>query len=313
MIRLHAALVLASASLLIHGCAAAAIPLVAGGAIMRSDGKAQSAKRRAAVAEARATKPGRAAMAAEGAKTAPAAAAPQTIVPTDLTELPPPGAGEDAAMVLQAYQGLWAYLSAEVARRKRGEPLRPVVLDPRATLDAPRYVPCEGKPLAVIFDLDESPTRSADPDAQWRRWNGDERDAIVAVPGAVEGVEAARREGIAVIFTSARSPDGAAGVVAALDQLGFGRLEPGKTLYLRGQAPADATRRAVATSHCVIALVGDAFEDFSSLLPKAGEAKMQAMAVTDTMVAPLWGAGWFLLPNPVRSTAIPSTNPTGVK
>ena len=306
--RLRAALVLASASLLSHGCVAAAIPLVAGGAIVRSDHQTKPPKRDAKARAAKAAEPVRLAVATEAAETASAG-----VIPTNLTALPPPGAGEDAAMVLQAYQGLWAYLSTQVAKRKRGEPLRSVVLEEGATLDAPRYVPCGAKPLAVIFDLDENPAKSADPDGPWRRWHGDERDAIIAVPGAVEGVEAAQREGIAAIFTSARSPDSATGVVAALERLGFGAVEPGRTLYLRGGASAEGARRTIAASHCVIALVGDSLDDFSSLLPKLGEARIQSMAVTDTMVAPLWGAGWFLLANPVRSTATASSNPLGGK
>src|SRR5690606_37945333 len=122
----------------------------------------------------------------------------------------------DAALSLQAYQALWTYLAGQAAKRQRGEPVRSVVLAAGATLDAPRYVECDDKPLAVLFDLDENPAKSADPDARWRRWKGDGSDLLVAVPGAVDGVEAARREGITVIFTSERAPDGAAGVVATL-------------------------------------------------------------------------------------------------
>ncbi|ODP38526.1 hypothetical protein [Sphingomonas turrisvirgatae] len=296
MIRLRAALVMASASLLIHGCVAAAIPLAAGGAIARGErSKAREARSVAVQADDPASAP--------------------LVVTTTLTALPPPGgaAGEHAAEALQGYQGLWTYLAAQAAKRARGEPLRSAVLDTGAALAAPRYVACDKKPLAMLVDIDEDAAKSADPDARWRRWNGDARDAIVAAPGALEGVEAARREGIAVIFTSARSPESATGVIAALDQLGFGRLELGKTLYLQGQASADAVRRGIAGDYCVIAIVGDAFEDFRSLLPASGQAQMQSMAVTDTMVAPLWGAGWFLLPSPVRSTAVPSINPTGGK
>ncbi len=225
--------------------------------------------------------------------------------------LPPPssGGGAQAAQSLQGFQALWQHLSAQADRRKRGEPVRSVVLAPDARLDAPGFASCGDKPLAVLFDLDESRETATDPDARWRRWRGDGTDALVAAPGAVEGVEAARREGVAALFVSARSPDSAAVVVATLSRLGFGTLEPGRTLFLRGgDAPADATRQAVAASHCVIALVGDELSDFSALLDAAGGDNGQN-AATQTMVAPLWGAGWFLLPNPVRSTAARATNP----
>lgn len=225
--------------------------------------------------------------------------------------LPPPssGGGAQAAQSLQGFQALWQHLSAQADRRKRGEPVRSVVLAADARLDAPGFASCGDKPLAVLFDLDESRDSATDPDARWRRWRGDGTDALVAVPGAVEGVEAARREGVAALFVSARSSDSAAVVVATLSRLGFGTLEPGRTLFLRGgDAPADATRQAVAASHCVIALVGDELGDFSALLDAAG-GDDGSNAATQTMVAPLWGAGWFLLPNPVRSTVARATNP----
>lgn len=310
MIPLRAAMIVASASLLTGGCVAAAIPAVAGGMIVRSerakDKRKQPARQKPAEPVARSPVAG-----------GQADGTPPVVVPTVLTELPAPGgagaAGEDAATVLQAYQGLWSYLTAQAARRQRGEPLRSVVLDRGATLAAPRYVACGNKPLAVLFDIDENPAKSRDPDARWRRWYGDERDSLAAVPGVVEGVDAARRDGIAVVFMSGRSTEGAGGVIAALDRLGYGRFEMGKTLFLHADATADPARRAIAADHCVIAMVGDALEDFSSLLPTMGEEKMQAMAVTDTMVAPLWGAGWFLLPNAVRSTVVPLNNPSGEK
>ncbi len=301
--RLRAALVLMSASLPAGGCVAAAIPVVAGGVIARDKLRDRGVERRRAQAETAPVE-----LKTQAARDAVAQAVPAsgTVVPTTLTELPPPGAaaGEDAAMSLQAYQGLWIYLSAEVAKRRRGEPVRSVVLDTGATLDAPRYAACEAKPLAMLVDLDENPGRGGDPDARWRRWRGDGGDEIVAVPGAVDGIDAARREGVTVIFTTARAPAGGVGVAGALDRLGFGRVEPGKTLQLRGEVPADGLRRTIAAGYCVIAMVGDALSDFSDLFPPAGDDGKQPAAVTETMVAPLWGAGWFLLPNPVRSIAI---------
>ncbi|MCP3731754.1 hypothetical protein M9978_15110 [Sphingomonas sp. MG17] len=319
MIRLRAALVLASAAVLTGGCVAAAIPVMAGGVIARDKLRDREAVRRQADAAKREAVPAtlKTQAAQDAVRDVGTAALPSAdrIVPTTLTELPRPdsAAGEDAAASLQAYQALWIYLSAQAAKRRRGEPLRSVVLEPGSTLDAPRYVPCESKPLAILFDLDENPAKSADADARWRRWKGDGSDPLVAVPGAVDGVAAARREGIAVIFTSARMPEGASGVAAAVARLGLGEVEPGKTLQLRGGLPGDGVRQTIAASYCVVAMVGDALGDFSDLFPPADASGRQPAAVTETMVAPLWGAGWFLLPNPVRSTAAISTASNGEK
>lgn len=311
------------------GCIAAAVPVVAGGLMAKdqlldsdgrerraskSDGDPQRQPGELKTAEARA---------AMGTVTAEAGSTPQPgmlpapngTVPMKLGQpltAPPAtrsGTGEAAAYSLQAYQALWNHLAAQVERRRKGAPLQSVVLMPGTTLDAPRYASCENKPLAVVFDLDESADKAADPDAPWRRWKGDGTDAVTATPGAVEGIDAARREGVAVIFTTRRSPESAPGVTGLLDQLGFGRFEPGRTLILAGDAEAakgdEQVRQVIAAGYCVVALVGDSLNDFSKLFETTSDAGKRQTAATETMVAPLWGAGWFILPNPVRSVATP--------
>lgn len=328
MTRLRATALLALLPVTLGGCVAAAVPVAVGGLIARDQLGGRGDERGAGkTEEGRApgglrTAEAQAAMRAFGVE---AAAPPQPgVLPAPNGALPMPqgqpantpaatrpGTGEAAAYSLQAYQGLWNHLAAQAAKRQRGEPLQSVVLAPDTTLDAPRYASCEGKPLAVVFDLDESAEKAADPDAPWRRWRGDGTDAVAATPGAVEGVEAARREGVAVIFTTRRSPESAPGVTALLDRLGFGRFEAGRTLILLGAADAvkgdEQVRQVIAAGYCVVALVGDSLNDFSKLFEAADNARKRQTAATETMVAPLWGAGWFILPNPVRSVAASPT------
>ncbi|WP_337847519.1 HAD family acid phosphatase [Sphingomonas sp.] len=313
MIRLRALLTLGAAGLLCGGCVAAAIPIVAGGSIagrqLLGGGAAEPAPAQVpAAAPTPAAAPASGAAAADTLATPEARALAQRLSASVAAARDLSGSAESAARSLQAYQSLWAYVERQVAARAAGEGARSVVLAGGASLEAPRYVPCDAKPLAILFDLDEQ-AEGGDPDARWRRWIGDGSDAVVAVPGAVEGVDALRREGVQALFVSGRWPRDAAGVVAVLDRLGFGRMEPGKTLLLRGGNPpvsADQVRQTLASSYCVVAIVGDALGDFSDALDQ-GDGTRRAAAATETMVAPLWGAGWFLLPNPVRSTAAPTT------
>lgn len=308
MSRLRALLTLGAAGLLCGGCVAAAIPIVAGGSIA---GKRILGR----------DKPEPAPQPVAAATSAPVAATPDDVTPTFATPearaltaqlqasaaASAQGSAESAAASLQAYQSLWVYVERQVAARKAGGTVNGVVLAEGASLDAPRYVPCDAKPFAILFDLDES--AGSDPDARYRRWFGDGSDQVSAVPGAVEGIDALRREGVQAIFTSARRPSDGKAAAALLARLGFGELSPGKTLVLRGGDPAvagDQVRRTVAAGYCVIAIVGDALGDFSDTFD-AGDAARRPAAATETMVAPLWGAGWFLLPNPVRSTATPTT------
>lgn len=307
MSRLRAVLTLGAAGLLCGGCVAAAIPIVAGGSmagkqIFGDDKKPEPKAEPVAAATPAATEPA-------GDPTATLATPEARALALRLqASAATPASAESAAASLQAYQSLWAYVERQVAARKAGEAVRSVVLAEGATLDAPRYVPCDAKPFAILFDLDESASGS-DPDARFRRWIGDGSDQVSAVPGAVEGIDALRREGVQAIFTSARRPSGNNAAAAMLARLGFGDFVPGKTLILRGGEPpisGDHVRRTVAASYCVVAIVGDALGDFSDSFD-AGDAARRPAAATETMVAPLWGAGWFLLPNPVRSTATPTT------
>lgn len=312
MTRLRALLTLGAAGLLCGGCVAAAIPIVAGGSIAGRQLLGSGAEV-PATAPSPAASPTPDAAPASGAvadtlATPEARALAQQLSASVAAARDMSGSAESAARSLQAYQSLWAYVERQVAARAAGDGVRSVVLTAGASLEAPRYVPCDAKPLAILFDLDEQ-AQGGDPDARWRRWIGDGSDAVVAVPGAVEGVDALRREGVQALFVSGRWPRDAAGVVAVLDRLGFGRMEPGKTLLLRGGNPPvspDQVRQTLASSYCVVAIVGDALGDFSDALDQ-GDGTRRAAAATETMVAPLWGAGWFLLPNPVRSTAAPTT------
>jgi len=318
--RLRAAVALTLLPVMAGGCVAAAIPVAVGG-LMAKDRIIGRDERRPEKPDGEQRMPGELktaeARAAMGTVTAEPASAPQPgmlpaptgIVPTRLGQplTVPAGTGEAAAYSLQAYQALWNHLAAQVERRRKGEPLQSVILKPATTLDAPRYSTCDGKPLAVVFDLDESADKAADPSAPWRRWKGDGTDAVTATPGAVEGIDAARREGVAVIFTTRRSPESAPGVTGLLDQLGFGRFEPGRTLILTGDAETskgdEQVRQVIAAGYCVVGLVGDSLNDFSKLFEAASDPGKRQTAATETMVAPLWGAGWFILPNPVRSVA----------
>lgn len=313
MKRLRAAVALTLLPVMAGGCVAAAIPVVAGGLIARDQLPGGDKKR---AAKQKATTPVAVQPKTETGQVAMTAIDGRAVIQTGLRALPPPvgsapggaaDSGEAAAYSLQAYQALWNHLAAQAERRRRGEALQSVILAPGATLDAPGYAACGSKPLAVVFDLDESADKAADPDAQWRRWNGDGADAVTATPGAVEGIEAARREGVTVIFTTRRSPESAPGITGLLDQLGFGRFEPGRTLILAGGSEAgkgdEQVRQVIAAGYCVVALVGDSLNDFSKLFEAASDSSKRQTAATETMVAPLWGSGWFILPNPVRSVA----------
>lgn len=225
------------------------------------------------------------------------------------------GSGEAAAISQQAWTAPTGYTASQV----RARPAASVVLDEGATLSAPRYVPCGAKPLAAVFDVDETvllnrgfeyDAATGEPysDARWRAYEITGGTTTIAVPGAREALTALRRMGVTVIFNSNRAADNAAATTAAIERAGLGPAVHLQTLFLKGDDTTgslkDARRRRIAARYCVIAMGGDQLGDFSDLLNDP--ATPSARRAT-TMAAPLaakWGAGWFVLPNPVYGTAL---------
>ena len=330
--RLPAGLVLAAASaILLSGCAAAVIaaPIAAGAGVLKAGKQDRPSKRQRTQ---QAPKPGQVLTAPDGTR----------LQLTTLTALPPPsgaaatpdaraanappgmqylyGSGEAAALSMQAYQALWNYLKVEIGYRRDKSQIRSVVLAPGSTLDNPRFETCGKRPLAVVLDVDETAllnlgyeydeaTRGGAYDAaRWSRWEQTGAEKVAAVPGAAEALAAARREGFTVIFNSNRSAASAAQTAAALDHAGLGPAALFDTLWLRGEGEPsgkDARRQKIAQRYCVVAMAGDQLGDFSDLFntPDAPVAARRN-SVGGTLLAPLWGAGWFMLPNPVYGTGL---------
>jgi 5'-nucleotidase (lipoprotein e(P4) family) len=256
---------------------------------------------------------------APAAVPAPPAAPASTIVIRERPATPPSGmqwlygSGEGAASSLQAYRAFGSY----VAARARSRPAQSVVLAAGSTLEAPRFVPCGRKPLAVVLDVDETviqnlgaefddamhPGRPFD-EARWRRWEQSGTGAVAPIPGVVEALRAARDAGVTVIFNTNRTAANAAFTEQMLDNAGVGPARHGETLYLMGDvAPGsgkDPRRAAIAERYCVVALAGDQLGDFSDLFnARTLPVPARRAAVAASPFASLWGNGWFMLSNPV--------------
>ncbi len=337
----HALRSVAAAALggtLLSGCAAAmvAAPLAAGAGVYRSatrDGDERA--RRRAPAQQQAPRAGQVVTAPDGSKVqvtgltalpppsgasgAPAAAPTGSGVSPELQYLY--GSGEAAALSLQAYQALWNFLRVEIGYRRDKSQIRSVVLSPGSTLETPKFDLCGKRPLAIVLDVDEtallnigfeadSAARGGAPydPTRWSRFEQTGSDKVVAVPGAAEALAAARREGITVVFNSNRSAASAAQTQAAIEGAGLGPAALFDTLWLKGEGEPsgkDARRHQIARRYCVVAMAGDQLGDFSDLF-NAPQLSVRARrnSAGETMVAQLWGAGWFMLPNPVYGSGL---------
>jgi 5'-nucleotidase (lipoprotein e(P4) family) len=318
------------------GCVAAALPLVAGASVLKSAQDRQDTRRKKSAREAKqpVPQPGQILTTAEGRQVeitgltamplpdsvgpvAPPMAGPES-APPEMQFLY--GSGEAAALSIQAYQALWNYLKNEIGYRRDKTQVRSAVLAPGSTIESPRFDTCGKRPLAVVLDIDETvllnlgfeadaATRGVGYDqGRWTRWEQSGALKVAAVPGAAEVLAAARREGFTIIFNSNRSTATASQTIAALEHAGLGRAALGDTLWLRDEGDSsgkDARRARIAERYCIVALAGDQLGDFSDLFNAPGKSvRTRRNSASETMIAPLWGAGWFMLPNPVYGTGL---------
>jgi len=220
--------------------------------------------------------------------------------------------GEAAAASIQAWNALVGYVRAQRTPTS-------VVLAPGATLAAPSWTGCGSKPKAVVFDVDETvllnlgfeydaSTGRPWSEPRWQEWERTGIKQVAPVPGALSALTQLRAMGVTVVFNSNRAAANAAQTQAAIETAGLGPARHGETLFLAGDdatgSKKDGRRATIAARYCVVAMGGDQLGDFSDLFnagqtPAARRAVVQSSAITAK-----WGAGWFVLPNPVYGTAL---------
>jgi 5'-nucleotidase (lipoprotein e(P4) family) len=222
------------------------------------------------------------------------------------------GSAEGSVATRQAFGELTDY-ALKMARHR---PRWSVILRQGSSPVGPApasFVPCGAKPLAAVFDADETliwnvpPRRDNvlhnngkfDPKV-WASWERTGAGYARPIPGAVEAFATLRRAGVTPIVNTNRSFDNPQGTVATLKAAGLGSFALGRNLFLqRDHEGKDGRRATIASRYCVIAMAGDQLGDFSDAFndPTLTPAQRRAAAFSGP-ASRLWGRGWFLLPNP---------------
>lgn len=272
-LRLSAAL---GAALLLQGCVAAAIPVVAGGALA---GRSTIAKPKAQ-ADAPVPTPALASVAEKIEQqevraaeiAAPAIAQPAGVEPGLMAPIRARGGFDD----------FLEYAFTHAALPASGELQQSAVLRDPAALDGER-IACGMEDAAVIIDLDPA-------------------DGVFAPARATSGLDGMadmlanlRANGVKIAWVSALSAIDAGAVRSTLETSMLDPQGDDTLLLMRyGDDRKQTRRNEFAAEHCVLAIAGDAPTDFDELY------EFIIDPADATALDALYGDGWFITP-PVLS------------
>ncbi len=279
MTRVAAVLALAGACLMLSGCVAAVIPVVAGATIA----KKKLDKDKATETEQPATGP-------RWTKTAGApSAAPEPAVQMAAIAPPPvallaPGAGAPAApqgpAAGESYSAFISFALNEADRLGAGEAIQSQLLVKDFDIDNPKYQECTNGHAAVMLDLDNAGGGAGDTPA----------------PGLADGLAQLRKAGVSILWLTDAATSDQLAIRARLKASGLDATGADR-IYARSQ-PADRKqlfRLSAARDYCVVAMAGDVKTDLEEAYgylrdPELGHA-----------IDRKWNAGWFLLPPPLQT------------
>ena len=228
------------------------------------------------------------------------------------------GSAEGSIASAQVYKSMALYVRAKALNRAIKTQM---VLAEGSTPDTPRFESCGTKPLAAVFDADETliwnvgamrymaeQGKDFDP-AIWNEWEKSGAGKALAMPGAVDALKIMRDVGVTIIANTNRSAANAKGTEDALRSAGLGEFKHQETLYLMGDdatgSSKDGRRAAISAIYCVIALAGAQLGDFAQAFNGKGlSVADRRKLATNPAITDVWGNGWFLFSNPVYGPSI---------
>jgi hypothetical protein len=271
---LHAA-VLALAATQLGGCVAAAlVPIAASGAM---------AKRSADIGKERKGRKQVKPVVTVGTGTAPAPAAPIPVAAPPLPEpalAAPPAAGGDSG-----YAAMTAWVLAATETPATTKARQSALLDQQSLASVPRTQPCGDERRALLMDLDvgEKPFDLADPPSP--------------APGLAEDLRRIRGTGVAVVWIATLPESAAIDLGTILKATGLDPLGIDRTLLLRrNETRKQQILNRANEDWCVLAIAGDRKADFDEVFDYLRNPDGPVALALEQHV----GAGWFLVPPPIR-------------
>ena len=201
-------------------------------------------------------------------------------------------------------------------------------IDDKSWSAMPEQVGAEDLPPAVILDVDETVVSNVDFQLTYERpfanhklntWSSNFDARPIA--GVREFVRSARALGVAVFFVTNRPCQVIAGytdpcpqkttTISDIREVGID-VRP-EYVMLSGERPGWdreklVRRKLIAETHRVIMLIGDDFGDFvpcarqKIVAPCTAAASRKSRAEALQTYDKYWGAGWYILPNPMHGS-----------
>lgn len=274
---------LSAAALMLQGCLAAAIPVVAGGMLATRDVVDESRENRvpssALATNTAAVDTNSTVTSGQSAPVSPIEARIGTVERTNLTELPPPtGAGPETTLPGgDMFSGFAQYALGQLDELDGKDPAMSAVLANPGLLDG-RRKECPDRPPAVLIDLDPQGglmTLGA------RALENPRKAALL---------ETLRRNDVVIGWISGRNAMDAGALRNALKASGLDPLGEDTLLLMRYTADRKQSRRAeFAKDYCLLAIAGDAPSDFDELYNYLKDPSAA------TPLEAVYGKGWFLI------------------
>lgn len=285
-------------SLLLSGCAAALLPVVAGGLVAREQvQRPDDAPRTTTAAPPIEATEGRETLAAAPSAAElpplpepdlrPVSERPGTrarLEPT-LPDLPPPAVAVSAPIgPAGAFEAFARYAADHAAPPPPGRARPSALIDPASLARTPQLGRCTSQPPAVVLDLDPGAAPF------------DLTDLPFPVPGLAESLASLRFAGLTVLWVSSLPEREAERLATILRATGLDPDGEDRLVLLREANDRKATRlQQEARRFCVIAFAADRRGDFEEAFDYLRDPEGPVAQALESHI----GAGWFLTPPPI--------------
>jgi len=165
---------------------------------------------------------------------------------------------------------------------------------------------CPGEKYAIVTDLDETIVDNSYSEAEnilkgkdyeasgWKEWV--EKASATAIPGAVEFLQWAAANDVAIFYVSNRRVEDIPATVKNLKRLNLPYASDDHMLFLSDVSTKEPRRQAVAAGYNIVLLLGDNLNDFSVLFEKKGIPERKEAV---DKLQQEWGRRFIVIPNSI--------------